>query len=225
MSSKAFVLLQTNPNCTPDVIHALRGVDGVLTFSFITGPFDVLVEMEEADLDTIMRIVENKIQVVPGVIHTTTCLSLSRHHGPGKSRQHKTYDSVLQEINHWLEAYRNRPAVEYLHRKYDKRFGQDVVAEFAEEQFGPLRGGDPLKAIPHTVKRLPDGAYEIATLESVPIADGGSDKPMRARLDADGRVFLNGESAAFSEELFHRDYPNITRLLQHPKYRIEHGGE
>lgn len=225
MASKAFVLLQTNPNRTPDVIHALRGVEGVLTFNFITGPYDVLVEMDENDLDTIMRVVENKIQVIPGVIHTTTCLSLSRHTGPGKNRQQKTYEGVLQEINYWLETYRNRPTAEYLHRKYDKRSGHDVVAQFAEEQFGPLRGGDPLKAIPHTVKRLPDGAYEISALGPVPIADGGSDKPVRARLDADGRVFLNGESAAFNEEKFLRDYPDITRMLQHPKYRIEHGGE
>jgi DNA-binding Lrp family transcriptional regulator len=70
---RSYVLIQTVTGRATDVAGAIRGVSGVISTETVTGPYDVVVLIEAADVDTLGRLVVTAIQPVDGIVRTLTC--------------------------------------------------------------------------------------------------------------------------------------------------------
>jgi DNA-binding Lrp family transcriptional regulator len=51
----------------------VAGIDGVTRAQDVTGPYDVIVCVEAADVDSLGRDVVGAVQKVPGITRTLTC--------------------------------------------------------------------------------------------------------------------------------------------------------
>ena len=79
MAVKAFVLIQTEIEVakTNEVAAALKKLGGeVKSVDRVTGPYDIIVEIETEALDEISTLVDEKIRTVAGVYRTATCLTI-----------------------------------------------------------------------------------------------------------------------------------------------------
>ena len=70
---EAYVLIQTEIAKQPLVAAELDRIAGVGTAYVLTGPYDVIVRVEAADVDALGKLVVTKIQAVKGVTRTLTC--------------------------------------------------------------------------------------------------------------------------------------------------------
>ncbi|MEE8458200.1 MAG: Lrp/AsnC ligand binding domain-containing protein [Acidimicrobiia bacterium] len=70
---QAFVLIQTDTGRASDVAREIKELDGVSTAEAVTGPYDVIVSAEAADVDALGHLVVTQIQPVVGIVRTLTC--------------------------------------------------------------------------------------------------------------------------------------------------------
>jgi DNA-binding Lrp family transcriptional regulator len=70
---QAYVLIEVDVGCAGDVLHAVRGVDGIELCSVVTGPFDLIAFVTAADVDALGQLVERSIRAVKGITRTITC--------------------------------------------------------------------------------------------------------------------------------------------------------
>jgi len=73
MAVTAFLLIQTEVGKAASVVGAIRAIDGVVTADAATGPYDVIVKTEAADIDALGKMVVSRIQAVDGITRTQTC--------------------------------------------------------------------------------------------------------------------------------------------------------
>ncbi len=73
MSVQAYILVQTDVGKAADVAADIAQVPGVVTAEDVTGPYDVVVRAEAADMDELGRLVVAQVQVLPGISRTLTC--------------------------------------------------------------------------------------------------------------------------------------------------------
>jgi len=73
MPANAYVLLNVDPAHTGDVVRQLSTIPGALVRE-VTGPYDVVVELERDTVVNITSLVRTKIRTIPGVTSTLTCL-------------------------------------------------------------------------------------------------------------------------------------------------------
>jgi len=69
----AYILIQTQVGGPARVAHEISTMRGVASAESVTGPYDVIVRAEAADLDELARHVVRGIQDVEGVTRTLTC--------------------------------------------------------------------------------------------------------------------------------------------------------
>lgn len=82
---RGFVLVETEVGRTQTVAEHIRRIGGdgsdgegrVTAVDTVTGPFDVIVQVEAADLDALGRTITSEIASTPGVQRTTTCLAVN----------------------------------------------------------------------------------------------------------------------------------------------------
>ena len=81
MAIKGYILVETEVGRTQAVGRAMRALTPdtarVLAVDTVTGPYDVIVQLEADDLDLLGKCITEDIQNVAGVQRTTTCLSVS----------------------------------------------------------------------------------------------------------------------------------------------------
>lgn len=70
---EAYVLIQTEIGKPPQVAAEIGRIHGLGTVDVLTGPYDVIVRVEAADIDALGKLVVTKIQSVEGVTRTLTC--------------------------------------------------------------------------------------------------------------------------------------------------------
>ncbi len=70
---RAYVLIQTDSGKAADVANGIRAVGGVMSTEAVTGPYDVIVFVEAADVDALGQLVVTAIQPVEGIVRTLTC--------------------------------------------------------------------------------------------------------------------------------------------------------
>lgn len=75
-----YVLIQTEVGRATSVAAALGDLPGVSTAASVAGPYDVIVRTEARTMDELGRLVVTRIQMVAGVLRTTTCPIISRSH-------------------------------------------------------------------------------------------------------------------------------------------------
>jgi DNA-binding Lrp family transcriptional regulator len=70
---QAFVLIQTDSGKASEVARGIADIDGVTASEAVTGPYDVIVSANAADVDALGHLVVTQIQPVPGIVRTLTC--------------------------------------------------------------------------------------------------------------------------------------------------------
>ncbi len=80
MTVRGYVLIEAEVGKAKAVGEAVKNLKHkdakVLSVDTVTGPFDVIVQMEAEDLDRLGNCITDGIQRVDGVQRTTTCLSV-----------------------------------------------------------------------------------------------------------------------------------------------------
>lgn len=69
----AYILILTEVGKAADVAAAVAQIEGVTAAEDVTGPYDVVVRAQAADVNELGRMVVAKIQGVPGIDRTLTC--------------------------------------------------------------------------------------------------------------------------------------------------------
>lgn len=69
----AYILILTEVGKAAQVAAAVSEIEGVTAAEDVTGPYDVIVRAEAADVDELGRMVVAKIQAIDGIDRTLTC--------------------------------------------------------------------------------------------------------------------------------------------------------
>ena len=81
MSIRGYILVETEVGRTQAVGNSMRRLESgnakVLAVDTVTGPFDVIVQLEADDLDLLGKCITEEIQKIDGIQRTTTCLSVN----------------------------------------------------------------------------------------------------------------------------------------------------
>ena len=80
MSVRGYVLIEAEvgeAKAVSDVLRKLTHAEAKINaVDTVTGPYDVICQLEAGDLNKLGRCITEGIQTVPGVKRTTTCLSV-----------------------------------------------------------------------------------------------------------------------------------------------------
>ena len=74
MGTKAYVLIETVAGRNPEVVSALRQLPQLSRVDVVTGPYDIIGVIEANSLAEIGAVVTSRMQLIPGVTRTVTCL-------------------------------------------------------------------------------------------------------------------------------------------------------
>ncbi|MPZ99007.1 MAG: Lrp/AsnC family transcriptional regulator [Dehalococcoidia bacterium] len=81
MAIRGYVLVETEVGRTQAVGTAIRNVTSefarIMAVDTVTGPFDVIVQLEADDLDRLGKAITQDVASLDGVQRTTTCLSVN----------------------------------------------------------------------------------------------------------------------------------------------------
>jgi len=70
---EAYVLIQAEVGRAAEVADALGKIPGVRFADVVTGPYDVVVRAEAAEIDGLGKLIVAEVQAVVGVTRTLTC--------------------------------------------------------------------------------------------------------------------------------------------------------
>lgn len=70
---QAYILIQTEVGKAAEVARTIAAIKGVTLAEDVTGPYDVIVRVEEDTVDDLGRLVLTQIQSVAGITRTLTC--------------------------------------------------------------------------------------------------------------------------------------------------------
>jgi DNA-binding Lrp family transcriptional regulator len=70
---KAYILVQTEVGASPAAARDIRGIKGVQSVEQVTGPYDVVVEVETRTIDDLSTDVVASLHQIEGVTRTLTC--------------------------------------------------------------------------------------------------------------------------------------------------------
>lgn len=80
MAFRGYILIEAevgHAKAVGDAVHDFKHPEArVLSVDTVTGPFDVIVQMEADDLDKLGAAIGEGIQRIEGVQRTTTCLAV-----------------------------------------------------------------------------------------------------------------------------------------------------
>ncbi len=71
---KAYILMKSELGEQSEVYTKILKMKGVKSANTVIGPYDLIIFIESADLNTLGRTVISKIQNLKGVKDTTTCV-------------------------------------------------------------------------------------------------------------------------------------------------------
>ena len=72
---KAYMIIETHIGRTREALEGLQGVNEVVAADAVSGPYDIIVEVEAQDMTTLGGIIE-KIRSLPPILRTTTCVRM-----------------------------------------------------------------------------------------------------------------------------------------------------
>ena len=70
---EAYVLIQAEVGRSAEVADAVRKIPGVRFADVVTGPYDVVVRAEAAEIDGLGELIVANVQAVVGITRTLTC--------------------------------------------------------------------------------------------------------------------------------------------------------
>jgi len=71
---KAYILINAGLGVVSDVLDNLRKINEIKSANSTAGPYDIIAFMESSDLSSLGDTIVQKIQKVPGVSKTLTCI-------------------------------------------------------------------------------------------------------------------------------------------------------
>lgn len=71
---KAFILATAVPGKAMELVRSLRGLAAVKGAHAVTGPYDVIAQVEIANLEELGQLIISRIQTGGLVEHTVTCV-------------------------------------------------------------------------------------------------------------------------------------------------------
>ncbi|MGO8687827.1 MAG: Lrp/AsnC ligand binding domain-containing protein [Candidatus Dormibacteria bacterium] len=71
---RAYVLIGATAGKALEVARKLQGQDGIVKADAITGEYDVIAEVQAADIAAIGKLIVEKVQAADGVFKTISCL-------------------------------------------------------------------------------------------------------------------------------------------------------
>jgi DNA-binding Lrp family transcriptional regulator len=74
MISRGYVLLEAQAGKTEEALNKIRVIKGVKEVNLVTGPYDLIINIEADDLKRLGQIVSDEIQIIGGVTKTITCI-------------------------------------------------------------------------------------------------------------------------------------------------------
>jgi len=74
MPAKAYVLIRTAQGLTKAIYHTLKANSAAQSVEMITGPYDLIVAIEAASTNDILKMIMNDIRPAASVRDTVTCL-------------------------------------------------------------------------------------------------------------------------------------------------------
>ena len=72
MSISAYLFVESMQGKAGTIVKAIRELDGVKDAHMVTGPHDVIVLVEVADMSVLGELTLSRIQSIPGVVRTLT---------------------------------------------------------------------------------------------------------------------------------------------------------
>ena len=69
----AYVLIQAEVGRSAEVAEAVGKIPGVRFADVVTGPYDVVVRAEAAEIDELGKLIVARVQAVVGITRTLTC--------------------------------------------------------------------------------------------------------------------------------------------------------
>ena len=76
MTTKAYVLIETEVGKTKQVVEAIGRLQRVVSVDTVTGPYDAIAIVQGETLNDIGDLVVKKMQPLAGISRTVTCLAL-----------------------------------------------------------------------------------------------------------------------------------------------------
>jgi DNA-binding Lrp family transcriptional regulator len=73
MAVRAYVLIQTEVGRSAYVSAQVAQLEGVVSTADVTGPYDVIVQVEADTIDDLGKMVVSRMQLTDGVTRTLTC--------------------------------------------------------------------------------------------------------------------------------------------------------
>lgn len=74
MAVKAYILVDITTGVkTQEILEKLNSIEGVKTAEAVSGPYDIVVVVETADLKSLGDLVISKVRTIEGVTKTITC--------------------------------------------------------------------------------------------------------------------------------------------------------
>jgi AsnC family. len=70
---EAYVLIQVQVGRSAEVADAVGKIPGIRFAEVVTGPYDIVVRVEAAEIDGLGKLIVAKVQAVAGVTRTLTC--------------------------------------------------------------------------------------------------------------------------------------------------------
>jgi DNA-binding Lrp family transcriptional regulator len=73
---RAYVLIEMAAGHSRELVNTLRGREWVRNVARVTGPYDVIAEIEAGDIDDMSELVADEIHPLVGVVRTITCVCI-----------------------------------------------------------------------------------------------------------------------------------------------------
>ncbi|MFQ5574967.1 MAG: Lrp/AsnC family transcriptional regulator [Terriglobia bacterium] len=73
----AYILVTTDAGNAGTVAAGIAKIDGVRSVSAVTGPYDVIAEVEVSDFNAIGALIVSEIQKIDGVSRTLSCIRVN----------------------------------------------------------------------------------------------------------------------------------------------------
>ncbi len=73
---KGYVFISTEIGKVKEVIKELRDIDEVVVADAVTGPYDIIAQLESEELSSLTKDLIDDIHSIKGVIETTTSLAV-----------------------------------------------------------------------------------------------------------------------------------------------------
>jgi DNA-binding Lrp family transcriptional regulator len=77
MALSAFILIEVAGDHTKSAYKTIQRISGVKAVYTVSGSYDLIVQIETEDLQTLSDLLVSKIRAVDGVTKTNTCLVLN----------------------------------------------------------------------------------------------------------------------------------------------------